>query len=479
MQQLQVSASAGGLKAGMYSTTVTVSSQGSSMKITLKVQFIVRSKLTKTCISSKTQSLPFTGTKGQADPTPQKVTITNCGSAGSWTVLTKTDDGANWLSVGSQGSNLQSKASQDVPIQVSSANLHPGTYTGQVTFTLGSSMTVVNVMFTVQPPAHTACITAGPSSLTFAAIQNQGDPKSQTATIGNCGSSGAWTASISTTDGANWLSVSPSNGNLNANATQNVSISVTSAGLQFATYTGQVTFQMGSSTATVTVMFNFQQMQQQPCLSVSPQTLPFTSTQGQGDPPAQTLMLTNCGPTGSWSASIANGSSWLSLNPTNDNLSAGATENVTVSVSIANLSANTYTDQVTFTSGSSTAQVSVTLVVQPPPPPPCIQASGQSLTFTATQGRGDPAPQTVTLYNCGDTGTWSASISTSDGTNWLSASPTSNSLNQGGSQDITLGVSNSLAPGTYTGQITFTIQTSTGTSSVTVNVTFTVSAAIF
>src|SRR5262249_42501772 len=88
-------------------------------------------------------------------------------------------------------------------------------------------------------------------------------------------------------------------------------------------------------------------------------------------------------------------------------------------------------------------------------------------------GQADPPGQTVTISNCGDTGNWSASVSTSDGTNWLGVSSTSGTLNNGASEDITFTVSSAnLAAGTYTGQVTFTIQTNTGTTSVLVNVTF-------
>src|SRR5262249_38960190 len=195
--------------------------------------------------------------------------IANCGDPGSWSASTNTDDGAHWLSVGSNAGTLQGKATQDVLIRVTSTMLVAGTYTGQVTFKAGSAMPTANVILTVQPPTQQACIIANPVGLGFTATQGQGNPGAQAIAVGNRGGSGDWSASISTTDGANWLSINQAHGTLKANATGNVSIMVASAGLQIGTYTGQVTFKLGSSSAIVNVFFTIQQMQQQPCIHAS------------------------------------------------------------------------------------------------------------------------------------------------------------------------------------------------------------------
>src|SRR5207244_7238980 len=131
--------------------------------------------------------------------------------------------------------------------------------------------------------------------------QVQGNPGSQVVTVGNCGQAGSWSATVSTTDGGNWLNINPATGNLAANATQNVLITVSSANLQIGTYSGLVTFKMGSSMATVSVYFNILHVKLKPCLSVNTPSLPFTAMQGQSDQVSQTVTLTDCGPSGSWS----------------------------------------------------------------------------------------------------------------------------------------------------------------------------------
>jgi hypothetical protein len=427
----------------------------------------------------------------QANPTrlslpdgSNMITLTNCGGTGTWSPSITTDNGGNWLGLHQKGGPLDSGTSTEVFTRLDDIGLNSGTkYTGHITFTITTSSGAQNtatVDVTYYIPPQPPCIQANTKSLTFSATQGQGDPAPQTVTISNCSDPGSWSASEATDSGSNWLSLSPASGSMNTGDHQDITFTVSSANLAPGTYTGNATFAIKissgkQSSVTVQVMLTIQPPQP-PCIQASTQSLTFTATQGQGDPAAQAVTLTNCGPAGSWSAATANSSGWLSVNPSNGNLNAGGTQDASVAVSTGKLSPGTYTDQIIFTLGSSSAKVDVTFTVQPPPAPPCINASAQSLTFTATQGRGDPAGQAVTISNCGDTGNWSASVSTSDGASWLGASSTSGTLNNGASQDITIAVSNTLAPGTYTGQVTFTIQTSTGTTSVTVNVTFTVYA---
>jgi len=399
---------------------------------------------------------------------------------------------------------LNTGATQDVLVTVSTAHLNQGTYRDRVIFTLGSRSVLVDVILTVQSPPQ--CIQVSTQSLRFAATQGQADPAPQTLTLTNCGTSGNWSAASA--NNASWLSVKPGRGRLNAGAMQDVSVSVSTTGLAPKTYHDVITFTLGSRSVKVDVTLTVSPATPVPqggpaqCIQASTPSLSFTATQGQADLTPQTLTLTNCGPSGNWSASSANKSNWLSLNPGQGTLNAGVTQGVSVSVAPGNLHPNTHSDQLIFTLGSSTVKVDVTLTVsapvlppsttlpasptptQPPPasptptqPPPasCIKASAQSLSFAATHGQGAPAAQMLTISNCADAGTWSASVSTDDGASWLSVSSKSGPLDARASQDVGVSVSNALRPGTYMGHITFTLQTSSGVKSVTVGVMFVVS----
>jgi predicted nucleic acid-binding Zn ribbon protein len=428
-KQFMISASAGSLTAGTYSATVTFSDQNSPTKISLKVMFIVRSAQATDCLNTSMASLSFTATQGQPSPSPQSVKLSNCGNPGSWSATTHTDDGANWLSLSPASGQLEGKSSFDISVAISSSRLGQGIYTGQVTFKIGTGMAVVNVLLIVQPSGQNPpCISVAPQSLTFSAMQGQGNPDSQVATVGNCGPAGSWSATASTADGGNWLNINPATGNLAANATQDVSITVSSANLQIGTYSGLVTFKMGSSMATVSLAFTILQEQQKPCLSVNTPSLPFTGAQGQGDPAPQTITLTNCGPSGSWSASTANGSSWLGITPSSGNLNTGATQDVSVSASItrlsavqydvsvsasiAGLSAVQYNGTITFTistgSGKASAPVAVSLTVQPPPPAQLCNIMDANL---GELQQGQSTSGVITFDNCGGQPLqWSASF---------------------------------------------------------------------
>jgi hypothetical protein len=472
---VSIAVASSALAQGIYTGQVTMKT-GSGIavvNVTLNVQ---PSSKSPSCMSIAPQSLTFSATQGQGNPAAQSVTIGNCGPAAGWSASASTTDGANWLTINPAKGNLSTNTSDNVFIAVSGAGLQIGTYTGQVTFTMGSSKHTVSVSFTIVQQQPKPCLQVSSASLPFTATQGQGDPAPQTVTLTNCGPDGSW--STSTANNSPWHALSPVSNTLSAGASQNVTVSASIAGLRAGTYNDSIGFALmtsaGGTRQTVTVTLTVQPPP--PCISASSRSLAFTGTQGQADPPAQTVTLTNCGADGSWSASTANGSSWLTINPTSNTLSAGASHSVSVGVSLTGLKAGTYTDSIAFTittgTGTSQATVAVSLAVHPPQPP-CLQISPASLTFSATQGQRDPAPQIVTLTNCGTDGSWSAS--TTNGSRWLTINPTSSALSAGTSQSVTVSTSIAeLSAGTYNDTITFTLTNSGGTAQQTVAITLTV-----
>ncbi len=192
--------------------------------------------------------------------------------------------------------------------------------------------------------------------------------------------------------------------------------------------------------------------------------------------PAMTSTVTLCA-SGSgavhWQASL--GASWLSLSTTSGQINAPGEVQLTVSASAAQLGPGNYATTISFSSPSSSATqtLKVSFMVQAG----CIKASPGSLSFMGIANVSDPAAQTVVLTNCGATGTWTASATTSDGLNWLYVSPTNATLSGGAtSPKVTISTSNlkaQLGPNTYTGSVTFAI----GSGSFTVQVTLIVQAA--
>ncbi len=484
LQDVIIAVSSANLQPGTYTGHINFSIGSSN--IAVQVTFTVRSAQTAPpCIRANTQSLIFVGSAGQSNPSPQQVGLINCGATGHWATSIVTDDGTNWLSINPTGGNLKMGGTQKVSVSVSSIPLlnNKGAYTGKITFAMGSSIITINVTFIVMPQ----CIRAGPQSLVFASTAGQGNPSSQFVTIANCGVAGQWLGSVSTDNGADWLSISQSSGHLNLGATQNVEIKVSSAQLSPGkTYTGQILFAMGASTSSIQVKFTVKQSKQ--CISVSTDSLSFTSIQDQGDPDSRSVAVGNCGDsTGKWSSSIYtdNGTPWVSTDPSGGELKSGESQYVSIRLSTEGLSVRDYHGYITFSMGSSSSTVKITLKIKPRPPIACIRRDQQALTFTSTLTENSNTTvtssgfQTEEITNCGDAGDWSVQVlKDSDKANWLRLEPTSGFLQKGQSKDVVVTVdSNGLDAGTYSATLQFKIIVSSGaTDTKNVRVTLTVSS---
>jgi hypothetical protein len=197
---------------------------------------------------------------------------------------------------------------------------------------------------------------------------------------------------------------------------------------------------------------------------MSPTSLSFT-VQAGANPATQTLTINNIGGgTLSWSASDS--AAWLSLSP------ASGTGNgaVTASVATGTLTAGSYSGTITLSAtGTTSVTIPVALTITAAPVPPAIGMSPTSLSFTAQQGGGNPAAQTLNVSNTGG-GTLNWNVS-HDAT-WLSHTPNTGT----GAGTVTISVTTgTLTAGTYSGQVT--LWPNAGTS-VTVPVTFTITAAL-
>jgi hypothetical protein len=202
-----------------------------------------------------------------------------------------------------------------------------------------------------------------------------------------------------------------------------------------------------------------------PAIGASPTSLAFTAQQGGGNPTAQTVTIRNTGgETLNWSASAS--TNWLSVNPA----SGTGTGTATVTIGTAALTAGTYSGVITISATDATSiTVPVTFTVTAAPVPPAISANPTALSFTATQGGANPAPQTLSISNTGGgTLSWTAS----ENATWLMLSPASGTGNGSVTLTVTTG---SLPVGSNTG--TVTLSGGTGVTPVTVPVTFTIAAA--
>jgi len=201
-----------------------------------------------------------------------------------------------------------------------------------------------------------------------------------------------------------------------------------------------------------------------PAIGVSSSNFTFSAQQNAGNPPAQTLAVTNRGGgTLIWNATAS--AAWLTLSP------AAGTGNgsIALTATIGSLTAGTYNTIITVNAvGAPAITIPVNLTVAPAPVPPAISTSPTGFSFTVQRGDGNPAAQTLNISNTGGgTLTWTAS----DNAAWLTLSPASGINNGAMSVSAATG---SLAVGTYSGMITLSAP---GARSTSVPVTFTVTEA--
>ena len=201
-----------------------------------------------------------------------------------------------------------------------------------------------------------------------------------------------------------------------------------------------------------------------PAIGVSASSFSFSAQQNAGNPPTQTLALTNRGGgTLIWNATAS--AAWLTLSP------AAGTNNGTITLTAitSSLTAGTYNTIITVNAvGAPTVTIPVNLTVAPAPVPPAISASPTSFSFTIQGGGSNPAAQTLNITNSGGgTLSWTAS----DNAPWLTLSPASGTNHGVVSVSVAPG---SLTVGTYSGTITIS---ASGVRSTSIPVTFTVAAA--
>ncbi|NGZ61409.1 MAG: hypothetical protein CV081_13050 [Nitrospira sp. LK265] len=144
-------------------------------------------------------------------------------------------------------------------------------------------------------------------------------------------------------------------------------------------------------------------------VALSPLSLTFSGVQGGVNPASQTLTVNS---NGNWTANSS--ATWLTLSPS----SGSGNGSIAANVALSATAVGTNNATITVTSGGVVRTISVTLTVSVG----SLTASPNSVAYTATQGRANPAAQSIAISA---NGTWSVS----DGASWLSLSPTSGSNN--------------------------------------------------
>ncbi len=158
-----------------------------------------------------------------------------------------------------------------------------------------------------------------------------------------------------------------------------------------------------------------------PTIAVDEDSFEFSAIVDGDDPDEETLEIWNAGPdTITWE--VESDEDWLELDPL-DGTSSGEHDDVTLSIDISGLDVGDYEATITIEAPeavNSPETVSVDLEITEEEEEPTIDFSPSSLSFTATEGGGDPAGKTLRIWNSGDgTLDWSVSADA----DWLILDP--------------------------------------------------------
>jgi len=213
-----------------------------------------------------------------------------------------------------------------------------------------------------------------------------------------------------------------------------------------------------------------------PDLAITPATLDFKYTTGATLPVAQALQIKSTGAALNFTIAITGAfpylADWLSVSAVSGTTSAS----LNVYVNPTSLPGGSYTGIITINSAAAATPVhTVTVTLEVGNAPATLSASTNALTFNYVTGAAAPASQPIELLTSG--GALTVSIAITGGT-WLQASPTGSISLVGLPGTINVSVNPaSLAPGAYTGQISFS-SSNAANKSVAVTVALNVAAAV-
>ena len=399
--------------------------------------------LAQQTLSLAPTTLSFSAQAGSTTAQTATVAISTAGPSGTavpFLAGATTSVGSGWLSVTPSSGTTPA----NLTVTVNPSGLTTGTYAGSVVVSIGGLSQSVQVSLTVGQ------LGATPTSVSFSYLMGGQIPATQVVQVSSQ-SQVAFSSSVSTTTGANWLLVAPSAGT----APGSVSISLNSnviPTLAQGNYSGTVTL---TPTTGATAPLNIPvtlSVSPTPQLTITPAALSFNyQVGGTNNQVQQTVSLASTGNPLNFGITFgtSSGGPWLVVNPT-----GGVTpSSLTVGVQPASLSPGTYQGTITVMApGAATPSqnITVTLTVSVNP---LLSLSPNALEFTYQVGTPSPAAKTITPVSTSGALNYVVTASTNTGGNWLTIgtpagttpSPISISVNPAG-----------LTADTYTGTVTVT-----------------------
>lgn len=419
-------------------------------------------------VSVSPGSFAFSGNSGGATTAPQQLTISSAVPGMAFTV--SASQGADWLVIGvSSGSTPQV-----IDIRADPSSLTPGSY--QATLTVGvlngtPTVTNLTVTFTVHAGANPQ-LAVDSAALTFTFPRNPTSTLTDQLRVQNTGSGSlAFSATVTTASGGNWLSVTPQSGSATPNKAGIVSFTANPAGLASGTYTGTATISSSTTGKSLSIPVTMTISTLDEAIQLSQSALSFIGVQAGGIIPTATFAVSNVGRSSmKFSVStttLSGGPQWLSATPSTATATAGSTMPiVTVTVNQSGLAPGFYYGQVRIDSSDAAnspqvATIALHLLAAGQDPGP--KATPSEIVFHTTAGSPPPGSANVEVYNISATPqAYVSSVVGSDPNDQFSLDPGAGFLSlTTPSRIVVQPQTNGLAAGVYNAQLT--LQFSDGT----------------
>ena len=396
-------------------------------------------------------SLSYSGSTTQ-NPASQTITLQNSGSQPlNWSAAATTGNGIAWLSLAPMNGQLAARASVTITVGVQSQLLTVGSYQGAIAFK-GGSNPQVSVSLNVAAPGS---LVVSPPALNFSTFTSH-NPANQSVTLQNSGGQSLnWTAVAATTNGAQWLSVSPASGQLGPGGKATAAIIVNAAGLSPAAYQGTVTFTGNGVNRQMAVSLTVS-TPPAPSINVQVSTLSFSAMLDK-NPAPQTFTISNTGnATLDWSASEDQvAATYAPVTPSSGTLAPAKSVTITVSPVTTQLGAGSISGIITIADSDSGVSipahkvaVNITVLDQPQ-----ISVSTNTLDFS-NDSTVPNSSQLLVITNTGSSDlNWTITVpSTSAG--WLTVDSSSGTLAAGESVVVNVTCDSSqLSTGNYTASL--------------------------
>ena len=370
---------------------------------------------------------------------------------------------ASWLDV-TGGSTTPGSLSLAIDPTAPSLAASATPYTTNISITCVPSSAcgglVQNIAVALTVTAPPPLLTVSSSLLSYTAYNS--NPVSSLQTLGLQNSGGGTIDISSVTTGASWLTVSGVPSTLTAGPAIAINVTANPAGLGAGYYTTTLTVNSSAGSVTIPVTLL---VAQSLTMTVNPSGTQFSAPAGSSPGSASGSFNVSATGTGTvnWTAALAPGANWVTLNTSTGTSTAASAGAVTYSLNpgvITALAPATYfaTINVSATGVADPLQqfqIVLNVTAANATVTPVLSSAG--LIFTANVN-GSVAAQNIKVFaSAGQAVTpYQASASTSDGAAWLTVTPPTGSATILGAAPSSVSVNDTgLAPGVYSGGVSY------------------------